>query len=188
MSLDKGKLYHGLLRWFRVPGGVGTHREAEQRFARVYHSYAQDAEDVSGERPNNLDAEKFERLLAFQRSRVGKDFVRQIDSSFVAYWTGTTFPILVVPPASPPCPNIGGTGEFSAEISSQVTGVASDAMYDAVLPILSRPVGTAEEAARRLSDAMDRATKSAVEVIITGWDTTPSPGGPIAVTNTCTVF
>lgn len=188
MSLDSGKLYRGFVRWFQLPDGVRTYEQAEQKLARVYHDYAMDAEDVSGERASNLDMQKFQQRLGFSRSRSERDFARQIEDAFVSYWTGTTFPILVVPPASPPCLNVGGTGEFSSEVSSQVTSVEALSMYNVILPIFRRSDNTATESARRLAEAMDRVTRSAIEVLITGWDTTPSPSGPIAITNTCTVF
>lgn len=189
MSLDSGKLYRGFLRWFRVPQGIRTYRQAEAKFSQIYHGYAQGAEDVSGECPDNLDRGKFERPLSFETGQARQRFARQIESAFVAYWTGVTFPILVVPPATPPCPNVGGNGIFGAELSSLVLSVTAGAMYSAVLPILSKGEATADEAARRLADVMDSVTKSAVTILITGQDTTPGGGGgPLPITNTCTVF
>jgi hypothetical protein len=128
VSLDVNKLYNEFLRWFRSGGRVNSYEQAQRKLAQVYHAYAQDAEDVSGENPDNLDISKFERALRFRGSRNARQFAQQVDDAFVAYWTGTTFPILVVPPASPPCPNVGGTGEFSAELSSEVTDVDAGPM------------------------------------------------------------
>jgi len=188
MSLDKNKLYTEFMRWFRNPIGVSTIRHAQTRLAQVYHRYALDAEDVSGESPTNLDQWKFERPLLLETCRTAQQFAQRVDDAFVAYWTGTIFPIAVVPPASPPCPNVGGTGEFSVENTSGVTDVAVREMYSAIVDVLKRKDATAEEGARRLADAMDRVTKHAVTVTITGQDTTPSPTGPLYITNTCTVF
>ena len=188
MSLDSGKLYREFLRWFRALRGSG-YRDAEARLAQIYHAYALDAEDVSGEHPNNLDQAKFERPLSFRTSRSRQQFAQQIETAFVAYWTGTIFPVLVVPPPTPPCPNVGGTEVFASETTSGVTAVTTRAMYSAIVAILANTDATAEESARRLADEMDRVTKSAVTVTITGEDTTPGgSGGPLYITNTCTVF
>ena len=188
MSLDKRKLYNEFVRWFRNPKGMSTIRQAQTRLAQVYHSYAQDAEDVSGESPTNLDQAKFDTPLRLETCRTAQQFAQRVEDAFVAYWTGTIFPTAVVPPASPPCPNVGGTEEFSLENTSGVTDVTARAMYSAILAVLARNESTAEEGARRLADAMDRVTKSAVTVTITGQDTTPPPTGPLYITNTCTVF
>jgi len=188
MSLSTDKLYHEFVRWFRTGGGVRTAEQAERRLAHAYYTYARDAEDVSGENPSNLIADKFERPLSFRRSGTRQQFARQIDAAFVAFWTDVAFPILAVPPTSPPCPNVGGSGEFSSEVSSQVVNVEAGAMYKAIMPILRSSGSTAERAARRLANAMDDVTKSAVTVLITGWDTTPGPSGPYPIINTCTVF
>lgn len=185
MSLSKDKLYREFVRWFRA-GGVSTHAQAERKLSQVYHAYAQDAEDVSGEGPTNLDAGKFERCLDFGRSRSARQFAQQLDDAFVEYWKGTTFPTLVVPPSSPPCPNVGGSGSFSSESASVVLSVAKGAMREAVLPVLSKG-NTADQAARKMAEAMDQVTKSAVTVYIVGLDTSPYPG-PYPITNTCTVF
>jgi len=189
MSLDAGKLYREFISWFTVPGDISTHPQAEARLARVYHVYAQDAEDVSGEKPNNLVSSKFRTPLSFQRSKTAQQFARRIEAAFVAYWTGVTFPILVVPPPVPPCPSVGGTTIFASETTSLVLSVTPGVMYSAILPIVSTWRGTAQLKARQLAEAMDGATKSAVTVLITGLDTTPGgSGGPLPITNTCTVF
>lgn len=186
MSLSSDTLYREFLRWFKSGGSLTTYAQAEHRLATIYHTYAQSAEDVSGESPDNLDLTKFEGPLRFSLSRSERQTARQIEDAFVAYWTGTTFPILVVPPASPPCPNIGGTGEFSSEVSSAVSSVEADVMYDAILTLLSRGSNTAEQAARKLANAMDQATRSAVKVLITGWDTTTPTA--LNIINECGVF
>lgn len=186
MSLDANKLYQGFLPWFTAPDDIRTHQQAEDRLARVYHTYAQDAEDVSGERPTNLVSTKFRTPLNFVRSRRAQDFASQIEAAFVAYWTGAVFPVLVIPPPTPPCPNVGGTTIFSQETTSVVASVTPRAMFSAILPIVSSWRGTAQVKARQLADAMDSVTKSAVTVLITGLDT--SSPTPVAITNTCTVF
>ena len=186
MSLNRNKLYLEFLRWFKSGASITTYEQAEKRLARVYHAYARAAEDVSGESPDNLDVLKFEGRLRFVGSRTARQFAQQVDDAFVAYWTGTTFPILVLPPASPPCPNVGGTGEFSVEFSSEVTDVVAGQMREAILPIITRSKNTADQAARRLADAMDQVTRSAVTVTIEGEDTgSPSPS---PIYNECGVF
>jgi len=186
VSLDVNKLYNGFVTWFETPQSVITYAQAEAKMASVYHVYAQDAEDVSGERLENASERPFRDQLAFQRSQTARQFADQLDAAFVAYWQDLTFPTLVVPPADPPCPNVGGTGEFSVETAAVVSEVSPRAMYDAVLPVLTTSDEPARLKARKLADAMDRVTKSAVTVLITGEDTTTPT--PVAITNTCTVF
>jgi len=185
VSLDVNKLYHEFLRWFRT-GDIRSFEQAERRLSQVYHAYASDAEDVSGDPVNNLDVRKFEGPLRFRGSKTARQLAQQIDDAFVAYWTGVTFDTDIIPIDFPPCPNVGGSEAFSGELSSEVTDVTRRAMYSAVLPIFTKTSNTAEQAARKLADEMDRVTTSAVTVLITGLDTsTPTQ---VTVTNTCTVF
>lgn len=188
MSLNRARLRRSLTSWFQQPEGIRSSAQAEQKFAEVYHEYAREGEDVSGERAGNLSAARFRAQLHFQWSRTAKESCLQLDRAFVAYWTGAVFAIAVVPPASPPCPNVGGSGVFASETSSAVVAVQARVLYSKLLPILSTTSNTAARAAAQVAEALDEATKQAVSVRIDGTDTTPGPGGPLPIFNLCTVF
>lgn len=188
MSLNAARLQQALAAWFAAPQAIRSQAQAEAKFARVYHDYAREGEDVSGERATTLVPAKFQSQLRFAASRTVEQFARQLDAAFVSYWTGAVFAVGVIPPPVPPCPNVGGTGVFSTEASSVVTVVAAGALFAALLPVLRRKSDTVASQARAFATAMDTVTKSAVTVLITGVDTTPAPTGPLPITNTCTVF
>lgn len=188
MSLNVARLQQALAAWFSAPEAIRSQVQAEARFARVYHEYAREGEDVSGERATTLVPSKFQGPLRFAGSRTAEQFARQLDAAFVAYWTGAVFAVGVVPSPAPPCPNVGGTGVFATETTSVVTVVAAGALFSAVLPVLRKKADTVGSQARAFADAIDSVTKSAVTVLITGLDTTSPPTGPLPITNTCTVF
>lgn len=186
MSLDRNKLTQALVQWFSKPQSVSSTRQAQKRLAEIYHAYAVQAVDVSGDGPTNLSSTDFEAKLNFERSRSADEFCRQVDAAFVAYWTGATFATDLLPPAEPACPNVGGTGEFASETSSEVVEVTTRAMYGKLLPIMSRASKSVRVRAQEIAQAMDAVTKSAVTVLITGEDTgSPSPS---PITNECGVF
>jgi hypothetical protein len=188
MTLQRSKLQASLVRFFTRPGLIYNGSQAERFWTNAYHAYASDAEDVSGESPNNLMPSKFSAPLNFFASRTATIWAQQMEAAFVAYWTGTAFDVGVIPPPVPPCPNVGGTTIFATEATSVVTLVTPGVMFSSILPAALRydPGVTAQQKAAEFAAAMDVATRSAVFVLITGLDTTTVPmGGPLPITNTC---
>jgi len=188
VTLRETKLRQALSKWFSDPRGVPSARQAEARFASVYHDYAKEVEDLSGDRAANLDKSKFESALNFRKSRTAKQFCKQLDEAFVRYWSGTVFAVGSLPSPTTSCPNVGGTGVFAVETLSTVVGVASGVLYRKLLPIITPTGGSAKSQAVKMARAFDEATKSAVTVLIVGQDTTPPPTGPLPIYNVCTVF
>ena len=188
MTLSVETLRQALTQFFSTPGRVPTVARAEKLWAEAYHTYAREAQDVSGDVPQNLDPERFLQELNFSNSRSAMQFAEQLDRAFIAYWSGVTFEIGLLPPGSPPCPNAGGSGTFGSEVASAVYYIESGAMLRALLPVLSGGFGSAQAQASRFATVMDRVTKTAVRVLIIGQDTTPFPIGPLPITNNCTVF
>lgn len=188
MTLSVNRLRWEFAMWFRNSQDIATYMQAERRFALTYHHYAKKATDVSGEQAINLSYRKFQIQLNFQSSRTPEQFCRQLDRAFVAYWTGVIFATAIVPPVSPPCANQGGSGVFASEVSSAVVGVSSQVLYAELLPVVSSLSTAGEVATQEVAQAFDRATKRAVTVLISGWDTTPGPTGPLPITNLCGVF
>lgn len=182
MSLNTAKLKQDLIEWFSRPENIASVRQGENKFATVYHDYAKNAEDLSGDSVNNVTKEKFLNELDMQRSKTLKDFCRQIDTAFVAYWTGAEFDTGALPDPTTDCPH-SIESDFDSETSSEVTDVETDAMYRALVTALSRKDGTAKTKAEQVAKVIDDVTRSAVTVVITGLDTEASP-----ITNTCGVF
>ena len=180
MTLQAKKLELAFRSWFTRSQDITNVEQAADRFADVYHEYALDAEDVSGDTVNNLDASKFRGELDFSKTHTSQEFAQQLDNAFAAYWTGTTFDIGQLPAGTGACPN---TGVFAVELDSSVTEVSTQQLYTELLPILQTPSSSAETKALQLSIAMDNVTKYAVTVIINGEDAGSNP-----VSNTCTVF
>jgi hypothetical protein len=188
VTLSVETLRQALTQFFSNPGRVPTAARAEELWAESYHTYAREAQDVSGDVPQNLDPEKFLRELDFLNSRSAMQFAEQLDRAFVSYWSGVTFATGLLPPGSPPCPNAGGSGTFGSEVASAVYNIEAGAMLRALLPVLSGGFGSAQAQASRFATVMDRVTKTSVRVLIVGQDTTPPPTGPFPITNNCTVF
>jgi hypothetical protein len=177
-----------LTQLFSNPIRARSAEDAETLWAQAYHEYAKSAEDVSTDIQQNLDVAKFREKLRFRDSRSAMQFAGQLDAAFVAYWTGAIFGIGTLPPGTPPCPNVGGSGTFSSEVASVVIAVTSGKLLRALLPVLTSGFGSAQAQASRFSTVLDFVTKTAVTVRIQGWDTTPPMGGPLPIANTCTVF
>lgn len=126
MALDRSKLSASLRNIFSSPEGIAGAPQAEALWTNAYHGYAMDAEDVSGDRVATASRSGFLSALDFGSdggsvSKAARDF----DNAFVAHWTGAVFAVgslIGVPPGE--CPNAGGNGVWSSEITSVVVTVA----------------------------------------------------------------
>ena len=176
---------------FESPESFTSRRQAEAKWARIYDEYASQAEDASGDRVLSKSNAGFRRALNFQNNLTTARFARQIELGFLSYWTGATFAIgKPVPGTGVPCPNVGGNSIFGIEASSVVIATTPNVMFGNLFPVL-RSFGrttTAAQKAREIAQAMHLATTTAIFVLISGTDTTPGPGGPLPITNTCTIF
>lgn len=189
MALSQTRLAASLLDIFAAKASIRTVEDFEERWTDAYDRYAREAEDVSGERPTTVNAVGFRRALNFRVSRTAAEISRQFEQGFVTYWTGAVFQVGVIPPPTPPCPNVGGTTIFASETSSVVAWITPRIMFAQLLSEFSvtQRGDTIQARANSIAAAMHRATTSAVLVLITGLDTTPMPGGPLPITNTCTI-
>jgi len=187
LSLSESLLRERLMSIFSDP--VKSYAQAEVRLGHVYHEYASQAVDASGDSLLSSNPSGFRSALRF--SGISKlEFASQMDTAMQSYWTGAAFGIgSLVVGTGVPCPNVGGTGLFSSEISSLVSVVTPGVMRGALLADpLSLTRNNSMSAAVAFARAMHLATSSAVLVLIAGLDTTPPPGGPLPVTNTCHLF
>jgi len=190
MGLSKQKLTSGFLSLFGNSDGISGLPDVHTKWTNAYHSYAMDAEDVSGDRVVTTNRTGFLSSLSLGSGNSIFQAALNFDRAFVAYWTGGIFAVgalIVVPPAG--CPNVGGSGVWSSEITSVVTVVSAGVLAGLLVPVFSSisDGDTARSKARQMATAFHQATISAVTVLITGLDTTPGPTGPLPITNTCTI-
>lgn len=183
---------NALLEFFREPN-LDTTVDAALEWTDAYDRYARDAEDASRERVAVVNRPGFQSILATgfnAQTGTANTMAQLFDNAFVAYWTGGVFTFGIPPTPAAPCPSIGATPTWSAEFSSNVIAVAPGVLRSLLLPIFLgvSESTTVREQARRIATAFHSATTSAVTVLITGLDTTPPPGGPLPITNTCTIF
>jgi hypothetical protein len=164
-----------------------TAAETASRWTDAYDTYAINATDVSSDALILANKAGFESALlaslpaAEAGSAVGA--AQAFENAFIAYWTAATFGVLTIPP--PPNDPGSNSGVFSQETTSIVTTIVPGvllALLTAEFSIID--FASDEEKAASLADAFHNATTSAVIVLITGIDTTPSPSGPLPITNT----
>lgn len=190
MSLSQQDLASQLRTIFENPDGFRSRQEAEQRWASIYDSYARGAEDTSGDSVLTVNAPGFRSALSFNTNLTAEGFAAQIEAGFITYWTGAIFSVgQLVVGTGVPCPNVGGNSIFGVEITSLVVTTVPNVMFGNLVPVLRSftRTTTAAQKAQEIAQAMHQATTSAIFVLITGTDTTPSPTGPLPITNTCTI-
>lgn len=194
MALNKSKLKSDLESIFRdgENKSLDTESSAEKRWADAYHSYASQAVDVSNDMVASANSAGFRSALNFKvakDSRSPLTIAQQLDLAFVAYWTGATFAVGAPPTPAAKCPSIGGNTIFGTEILSLVQTVIPGILLSQLSPVVIQKSKSATlgEMAQKYADAFHTATTTAVLVLITGLDTTPSPAGPLPITNICTI-
>jgi hypothetical protein len=188
--LSRSKLSGDLARIFGSPDRISGRSSAESLWTNAYHSYASDAEDISGDGVLTVNKTAFLSILDFGREKTPSEAAHNFDQAFVAYWTGAIFSVgilIVTPPLE--CPNAGGNGVWSSETTSVVDSVAPNVLAPLLVPIFSglNEGDTAVSKASQFARAFHTATTTAVSVLITGLDTTPGPTGPLSISNTCTI-
>lgn len=162
-----------------------TKEAAKTAWTNAYDTYASTATDISGDLVISKNAAGFNSSLSFDTSGTAASSAADFDSSFVSYWTGATFAVGIIPPPTGLCPNIGGTGIFGVETTSVVSAVTANVLKAKLLVVLSTPASNAQAQIELIAQAFHEATTEAVIVLITGTDTTPTPSGPLPITNTC---
>jgi hypothetical protein len=205
MALDQTKLRTEFAKVMDAddPAFVGfpdTTAQAADNWANAYHTYALDAEDVSGDSfliPPV--AANFSSTLAANLppplTGTAALAAAAFEAAFVAYWTPVTFNILELippPPFVPACPNIGlGNNIWGVETTSLplvtpgVILASLTAIFLVNTPPQSEDVQTKID---NMTNAFHTATTTAIIVTIVGLDTTPPAAGPLAISNVCTIF
>jgi hypothetical protein len=164
--------------------------DAAQKWATAFDNYGKDVVNVNGDSylapPNKLG---FQAALPFT-STTPAELAQHFGAAWTAYWTGLSFAIGAPSSinGSIECPNIGGNFIFGIILSSLITGVVAASLIAALTTIFG--VASSDPAARaaELASAFHAATIGNIVVLTTGTDTTPPPGGPLPITNTCHLF
>lgn len=201
MALSKPTLVNEFLKLIdrnnpAFAGYPATKIDAVTNWCNAYNTYAMSAQDASLDflvtsNLSGMITTLFQQLPDAVPTATGAQAAAAFDAAFVTYWTGAVFavgiPIVPVPP--PRCPNIPGPHDniWGIEISSVVSTVTSGILQnglDLEFAILSDDAVVKADA---LADSFHVATTTAVLVLISGTDTTPSPSGPLPITNLCTI-
>jgi hypothetical protein len=199
MSLDVTVLSSELIKLFdaNAAGFVGyptTKAQVAANWANAYDTYARSAVDTSGDALVTANKAGFITALQSNLPTYTTGTIalgaQAFDLALVAYWTAAIFAIGALPISGSPCPNIGGTTVFSAEISSVVSAVTPSILSGLLLTEFGNITTgtTAQEKADSIAQAFHTATTTAVNVLIIGIDTTPPPAGPLPIMNACYVF
>ncbi len=170
-------------------GHPATKAGAATNFAAAYDTYAQDAEDASGDTFLLAPvASNFEDALTFN-TNTPADMAAEFGAAFLAYWSGVTFSIgSLLNPTTEPCPSVGGTGVWSVEITSVITAITNTGL---IAQLTSEFTTLSIDGATKAVDIaaiFHTATTIEVLALISGLDTTPTPSGPLPITNICTIF
>lgn len=194
MALDVNKLKNELLKLLdpnnlNFVGYPTNATDFANNWGNAYDTYAQDAQDVSTDPLVAAHKPLMVAKLELLNTPFGviATAASTFDDALKAYWLGATFATLVVPTGTGACPNSGGSGLFAAEVSSVVSAWTAGILQASMASLLAIPSDDPHVKATALANALHTATTSAVKVTITGTDTTPPPGGPHPITNTCTI-
>lgn len=196
MTLDSSKLVTEIRKfgdpnYISFGGFPSTASAAKTAWANAYYNYAKDAEDVSGDAVASASLNKtgFSDALDFDSKSTIENAAGKFDDAFVAFWTGVTFAVGTFTTGTEACTNVGGTLVFSSETTSAVTAIAANVLKNKLITVFGD--NTEIDSLAKIEDiatAFHEATTTAITVLITGIDTTPSPSGPLPITNTCKVF
>jgi hypothetical protein len=164
---------------------------AASNWSTAYNNYASSAVDVSGDSLLLSFPALFETALLSTMIPNGTivDAAQAFETAFQGYWTGATFNIGLLPPNGIPVPPNPCSGFFSLEITSVVILVTPNILKNLLLTELAVLSSNAATKATALATAFHTATLSAVNVLISGLDTTvPPPVGPFPIINNNFVY
>lgn len=174
-------------------GFPGSISEAQSRWATAYDTYASAATDISGDSVASKNKPGFQSALAFLQNNSYAQAAADFRTAVETYWTGATFAVgALVAGTGSPCPNVGGNSIFGTETTSLVTAILSGVMATFQTGLVSEFTSVSDNGAAKaaaLAALFHTATTTGFQVLITGLDTTPpGSGGPLPITNTCTIF
>jgi len=164
-------------------GYPSTLEQTAENWTTAYDTYCQTAQDISDDGVATVNTAGFKNaLIANLPEGAGTAALAAgaFEAAFIAYWTGAIFNIGGLPPGG-----VGGNGIFGLEISSVVTTVTPNVLYNLLLVEFNKAVfeTNMDTKANTLAALFHAATISAVICTISGTDTTPAPSGPIPLVN-----
>lgn len=164
-------------------GFPSTKEQVAENWADAYDAYCLSAQDVSTDVVEIVNRAGFKSaLIASLPEGAGTAALAAaaFETAFVAYWIGAIFKVGI-----PPETGIGGNGFFGLEISSVVTAITPNILYDLLLVEFSKKTFETDmdSKADTLATLFHTATTTAVIVTISGTDTTPTPTGPLPIVN-----
>lgn len=189
MALLQATLKTRLLRLMNSesPAFVGypsTLEQTAENWADAYDIYAQNAVDISDDALTTASKAGFKNaLIANLPEGTGTAALAAtaFQNALIGFWTGAIFNIGSLPPNG-----IGGNGIFGVEISSVVTEIVPNVLYDLLLAEFSKTTFETDMniKADTLANIFHNATITSILVLISGTDTTlPGLGGPLPITN-----
>lgn len=160
-----------------------TLAQTAENWATAYDIYAQNAVDISDDALTTASKAGFKNaLIASLPEGAGTAALAAtaFENAFVAYWTGAVFSIGKLPPGG-----VGGNGIFGLEISSVVTTITPNVLYNLLLAEFNKEIfeTNMDTKSDTLATLFHTATTTAIIVTISGTDTTPPPSGPIPIVN-----
>jgi hypothetical protein len=169
-------------------GFPATIADAVDSWTNAYDLYASVAQSVSGDVVLTKNATGFKSALLRGLTTSVTEYAAAsaFEQAFVAYWTGATFNITLLP--SPTSGNIGGNGIFGVVLSSIVSSITANVLKSNLLNAFLVKYPDVDSAVTAISSAFHTATTTAISVLISGLDTTPPLGGPLPITNTNLIF
>jgi hypothetical protein len=169
-------------------GFPSSKTEAKSKWATAYDIYASTALDVSLDLVTTKNKPGFQSSLVFGEFNTPAQAAMEFENAFVSYWTGAIFAVGIPPTPAASCTSIGGNGIFGLEATSVVSTIIPNVLNNLLLSVFANNTdNSALPQLQRIADAFHTATTTAVFVLITGTDTTPTPSGPLPITNTCTL-
>lgn len=193
MALDVNKLKTELLKIIdpndaHFVGYPTNATDFANNWANAYDTYAQDAQDVSGDvLITAFKTAMATKLMALNvPAGVIATAASTFDDALKAYWASAVFAVGIVPTLASACPSVGGTGTWATETSSVGVGFTAGILEASLLSLLAIPSSDPQVKAPALAAAFHNATTTAVKILITGVDTTAPT--PLPITNTCGVF
>jgi len=190
MALSQATLKAALLKVVdsENPAFVGfpsTKEQVAENWTSLFcDTYAQSAQDISNDGLESISRDAFKNALIVdlpEGAGTAALASTAFQNAFTAFWMSGIFKTGGLPPDG-----IGGNGIFGVEISSIVTEVTPNVLYDLLLTEFSKTTFETDMNVKAdvLANIWHMATTTSVRVLISGLDTTPpGSGGPLPITN-----
>jgi len=157
VALDKSKLASGLKTWMSE---LRTIEDSAQTFANIYDTYAQDAEDVTGDNPATVYPDKLRDYL-IANWFIGATYYESaeiFEEAIKLYWGGGTFQLL-----NPPA---GAVEETRADV---IATVSTGSIKTDLADVMSKTIGP-KQTVDGISGVVDTVTYQTENEVYQGTD------------------